>query len=66
MASVVEIERAIAALPLDELAELRAWFEEYEAAAWDRQLEEDARSGKLDALADEAIEDYRKGRCKEL
>ncbi|MBM4034081.1 MAG: hypothetical protein FJ291_20195 [Planctomycetes bacterium] len=66
MASVAEIERAIAALPPDELAELRAWFEEYEAAAWDRQLEEDARSGKLDALAAEALEDYRKGRCKEL
>lgn len=66
MASVREIEREIAALPPDGLAELRAWFEEFDAAAWDEQLEEDARSGKLDALAGEALEDYRKGRCKEL
>ncbi len=66
MASVLEIEKAIASLPPDDLAELRAWFEEFEAAAWDEQLEEDARCGKLDALAEEALEDYRKGRCKEL
>jgi hypothetical protein len=66
MASVREIEREIAALPPEGLAELRAWFEEFEAAAWDRQIEEDALSGKLDALAEEALEDYRKGRCKEL
>jgi hypothetical protein len=66
MASVREIEREVAALPPEGLAELRAWFEEFEAAAWDRQIEEDALSGKLDALAEEALEDYRKGRCKEL
>ena len=34
--------------------------------AWDKQLEEDARNGKLDQLAEKAIEDLRVGRCKDL
>ena len=33
-----------------DLAELRAWFEEFAAEEWDPQIEEDARNGKLDAL----------------
>jgi len=66
MASVGDIKREIAALSPDEFAELRAWFEELDAAAWDEEFERDARSGKLDAVAEQAIDDYRKGRCKEL
>ncbi len=66
MASILEIEKDIAGLPPDELAELRAWFAEFDAAAWDEQFEEDVRAGKLDAVAERAIEDYRRGRCKEL
>ena len=34
--------------------------------AWDRQLEEDVKAGKLDQLAEEALEDLRSGRCTEL
>jgi hypothetical protein len=34
--------------------------------SWDRQLEDDARSGKLDRLAEQAIRDFRQGRCTEL
>ena len=34
--------------------------------AWDRQLEEDVKSGKLDQLAEEALEDLRAGRCTDL
>ena len=47
---VKEIEAAITKLPPADLAELRAWFEEFAAEEWDRQIEEDARNGKLDAL----------------
>lgn len=34
--------------------------------AWDRQLEEDVKAGKLDQLAQEALEDLRAGRCTDL
>jgi hypothetical protein len=40
------------------LAEFRRWFAEFDAAAWDRQLEADATAGKLDALLAEAEDDY--------
>ena len=34
--------------------------------AWDKQLEEDVKAGKLDQLAEEALEDLRAGRCTDL
>ena len=66
MSSVKEIEAAIRALSADDLAALRAWFQEYDAAQWDEQIERDVAAGRLDALAEEALEDLRCGRCKDL
>ena len=34
--------------------------------AWDRQIETDAEAGKLDQLAEEALRDYREGKCIQL
>jgi hypothetical protein len=34
--------------------------------AWDRQIEADAEAGKLDQLAEEALRDYREGKCIRL
>ena len=34
--------------------------------AWDKQIEEDIKSGKLDRLREETLEDLRAGRCKDL
>ena len=61
MGDIKAIEKAIAALPADELAKFRQWFAEFDGAAWDRQIEQDAGSGKLDGLAAEALADYRNG-----
>ena len=47
----------------DELASIRTRFAELNADEWDRQIEADARTGRLDALAAEAIADLRAGRC---
>ena len=66
MADVKTIERAVEALPSTELAEFRRWFAEFDAAAWDKQIEQDAASGKLDRLAAEALADYRAGSAREL
>lgn len=59
MSKLKEIEESISKLPQDDLAVLREWFEEFDAKKWDEQFENDAESGKLDALAREAVEDYR-------
>ena len=34
--------------------------------AWDKQIEEDARTGRLDKLHEGILEDLRAGRCKDL
>jgi hypothetical protein len=65
MGSVNEIEQAVRLLSEAELAMFRAWFAEFDAEAWDRRIEADVRAGRLDALADEALEDLRAGRCME-
>jgi hypothetical protein len=66
MSTIEEIEDAIRKLPAQNLAELRAWFAEFDAEAWDRQFEQDVHEGRLDSLADEALSDLRGGRCTEL
>jgi hypothetical protein len=45
---------------------LRERFDEYDAELWDRQLEADAESGKLDALAERALRDHLAGRSSKL
>ena len=64
--SIHEIEQAITELSPNELARFRQWFEEFDAQVWDEQFNGDAKSGKLDKLADKAKSDFRAGKAKEL
>jgi hypothetical protein len=66
MSTTEEIESAVSGLSPEELSRFRTWFDQFDAASWDRQIEEDVAAGRLDRLADQAIEDYRAGRCTEL
>jgi hypothetical protein len=66
MTTVEQITGAVKRLPKKDLARFRKWFADYDAALWDRQLEQDAAAGRLDALAREALRDHRAGRTREL
>ena len=66
MGNVKTIEKAVESLPPSDLAEFRRWFAEFDASAWDQQIEQDAAAGKLDGLAAEALADYRAGSPREL
>lgn len=66
MSTVKEIEQAIRRLPPQALAELRGWFAEFDAQAWDQAFEQDVATGRLDSLADEALRDLAEGRCTDL
>ncbi len=44
----------------------RKWFQDFDAEAWDRQFKADAKGGRLDSLAEEALADLREGRCRDL
>jgi len=66
MSTIEEIEKAVENLAPQELARFRAWFENFEAARFDEKIERGANSGKLDALAKQALEDHRGGGSREL
>ena len=66
MTTIEDIEKAVADLPPDQLQRFRAWFAEFEAARFDQQIERDAKGGRLDRLAEQALADYRGGHAREL
>jgi hypothetical protein len=66
MTTLESVERAVATLPPAELAAFRRWFAEFDAAAWDAQIEADAAAGKLDSLAAEALAEYNAGKAIEI
>ena len=66
MTTVESIARAIEKLSPTELAQFRRWFAEFDAEAWDVQIEADAAAGKLDALAAEALAEYEAGKAREI
>lgn len=59
MSNLKEVETAVRGLSSEDLAEFRAWFTEYDAEAWDRQIAEDDRAGQLEHLMDEALREHR-------
>jgi hypothetical protein len=64
--NIEEIEDAIQRLPQDQLKKFRAWYVEFDTKAWDAQIENDVTSGKLDSLANEAIDAHRVGDSRKL
>lgn len=66
MNTLNEIERAISQLSPQELAAFRTWFAEFDSAVWDQQLEADVVAGRLDAIAQKALQHLREGRCTDL
>ena len=66
MSTIQEIQDAVSQLTSEELAAFRAWFAEFDAKLWDRQIESDIAAGRLDRLAEEALQDLSEGRCTDL
>ena len=66
MSKVKEIETVIESLSEEEYARLRQWFSERDWEKWDRQIEADAESGKLNFLIKEALDEKAKRKLKEL
>ena len=64
--SITEIESAISKLPPSEIAKLAEWFYEFQAQVWDKQIEQDVQSGRLDSLIEQAEREFESGQCKPL
>ncbi len=66
MSNVEAIKSAIEALPESDYIELRQWLNKKDWDKWDKQIEEDSKSGKLDFLIADALKEKEKGTLKEL
>ena len=66
MSKVEVIENEVSQLSASELSAFREWFFEFDAEAWDKQIERDSQSGKLDSLAANALKDFQSGKSTEL
>lgn len=71
--SVGEIKDAVQKLTLVEIEELTRWMneqrvkaEEADAEAWDKQMEEDVKAGRLDHLIAQVEANFEAGRSKPL
>ncbi len=66
MSKLERIEGEVKELSPGELADFRRWFAEFDAELWDRQIERDVASGKLDTLAETGLLQHSAGSSKEL
>lgn len=66
MGKIEHITEQVEALEGEDFKAFEAWFDELKADRWDRQIETDAKAGRLDRLAEEALAHHRAGRTTPL
>ena len=66
MTKIDQLKAEIESLPSEEIAEIYRWLSEKDWEKWDKEIEADSRSGKLDFLVREAREEKSKGKLKDL
>ncbi|MGB2925881.1 MAG: hypothetical protein WBB82_11325 [Limnothrix sp.] len=66
MTSLMDIEAAIKNLSENDARQLSEWIQEYVSDQWDRQIEADFASGKLDQLIATAEANIAENQVKEL
>ncbi|MDF1883671.1 hypothetical protein JHD49_06940 [Sulfurimonas sp. SAG-AH-194-C21] len=66
MSSLIMIEEEIENLPEHDFIVLREWFQDLDSKKWDKRIEDDATDGKLDDLANTALNDFKNGKHKAL
>lgn len=62
--SVTEIEAAIKNLPKEDLVRFNQWYTEFLEEAWDEQIRQDVKTGKLDVLLGEVRREREAGALK--
>jgi hypothetical protein len=66
MSTIEQIKTTILTLAPNEFQRLRQWFSDVDYQRWNEQLEQDILDGKLDALAEEAIAEFKAGQYQEI
>jgi hypothetical protein len=63
---LTELETAVEQLSEPDYDKFRRWFLERDWLAWDREIDTDSASGKLDFLVREAKDAKRTGRLRDI
>ena len=66
MLAIEEIEKEILALPKNKYSDFRKWFLDLDYKSWDKEIEKDSESGKLDFLMQEATAEKESGQLRPL
>ncbi|MCX6844133.1 MAG: hypothetical protein NTX53_17860 [candidate division WOR-3 bacterium] len=66
LGKLAELETAVEHLTETEYDKFRRWFLERDWEAWDRDIETDSASGKLDFLVQEVRDAKRSGKLRDL
>ena len=66
MSKVDELKAEIERLPSEEFTELFRWLSEKDWETWDKEIDADSQSGRLDFLVRQAREEKAKGTLKDL
>jgi hypothetical protein len=66
MSELEKLEQRIQSLSPEELKKFREWFVEFDARAWDEQIEADSKAGRLDALVSEGLAEHKAGKTRKL
>jgi hypothetical protein len=66
MSKLESLEKQVLELAPNEKAEFFRWVAELRADEWDAQIERDIHAGKLDQLANAALERFAQGKFKEI
>ncbi len=66
MRTVEELETAVDSLSQEEYSRFRRWFLDRDWEKWDQEIEEDAKAGRLDFLVQEAVEEKKRNKLRNL
>ena len=66
MTRVEELERAVVSLPEQDYDQFLHWFLERDWEKWNNQIEADSKTGRLDFLIKEAIQDKEQNKLNNL
>jgi hypothetical protein len=66
MTTVEELEAAVEVLTQEEYSQFRRWFFDRDWEKWDHEIEEDVKAGRLDFLVEEALEEKKRNRLRNL
>jgi hypothetical protein len=66
MTRLEKIEREIASLSEEEFRKLARWIADRDSEIWEARMEADSDSGRLDALAKQAVESHRSGKTRAI